>query len=81
MNFEKYIKKIIEDYFWIIGLSLIVAGLIQSLYKEPISIVFSGLIFLIVAAIMKGFEFREKNNYFGTLYSENGKIIGNILRE
>ena len=55
-------NELIGDYFWTIGISLIVVGL-TSIFSDAHGLLFSGIIILIIGAIMKGLKKRfEKKN-------------------
>ena len=61
-------SKFLENYFWIVGLSLITSGIVLIFY-DPLAILGAGILFAIIAAFLNGRGQRNKNNYLGTLYS------------
>jgi len=80
MIIEKSTLKFFEDYFWVIGIALLIGGILL-IFTDALAILISGVIFLIIGAILKGVKLKNKNSYQGTIISKEGKEIGYIVKD
>ncbi|MFH1209489.1 MAG: hypothetical protein V1663_01745 [archaeon] len=54
---SKYELNFLKDYFWVIGLSLVVVGATK-IFTDPLGILIAGIIILLIASVLKGILFK-----------------------
>lgn len=79
MSMKKFIFEFFEDYFWIIGLTLVVSGVVL-IFTDPIGILITGIIFVLLGAGLRGYNKADINHYQGTIISKEGKELGHLMK-